>query len=468
MNHLIRTQVIELRVSNEEGAFAIQQQVRDLFYRVLLSVLEKAFDEISSDVNVIRLDRLEIDLGKVSIKDIETLDLTESFREKIKGQISAFVLSPHKTRKSTRTLRLNIVEQWMYYMEHGFLPWNTIETNSDWYRQVLEGFACDSTSIEMLRKVIATDARAVQRIVLLHLHEFLIHLTEALTSEKKIDLDRTITTIQKVLVEAGKQTEAIRFKRNIWQEILVVVCRENRLSSLQIIQRVIPVQLKESEIVSLRANRHYAADLIDVILETKVSDEKSAAQDHLAKEIQPLPLEPASQGKAKLPDEGLFVLHAGLVLLHPFLFNLFNYIGLLEGKNFKSHDHQRKALAVLHFLSTGTLTFEEHELVVAKMLCNYSLEDPVDPEIELSEDEQSECEALLKEVIARWSILKNTSPDTLRANFLQRGGKLYTIANEPHLLIESNMLDVLLDHLPWGVGIIKLPWMKHMLKVEWR
>ena len=54
MNHLIRTQVIELRVSNEEGAFAIQQQVRDLFYRVLLSVLEKAFDEISSADEVIR------------------------------------------------------------------------------------------------------------------------------------------------------------------------------------------------------------------------------------------------------------------------------------------------------------------------------------------------------------------------------------------------------------------------------
>ena len=407
-------------------------------------------------------------MGNVSIKDIEALDLTETFRGKIKDQISAIALSPHKTGKSKRTFRLSLVEQWIYYMQHGFLPWNTIKTNSDWYRQVLEGFASDSTSIEMLRKVIAADARAVQRIVLLHSHEFLVHLTEALTSEKQIDLDATITTIQKVLAEAGKQTEASRFKRNVWQEILVVVSRENRLTSTQIIQRVIPAQLEESEIILLKANRHYAADLIDVILNAKVSDDKSAAQDHLAKETQHPPAEPASQSKTKLPDEGLFVSHAGLVLLHPFLFNLFNYIGLLEGKDFKSHDHQRKALGVLYFLSTGTLTFEEHELVVAKMLCNYSLEDPVDPEITLSTDEQIECEALLKEVIARWSILKNTSPDTLRSNFLQRSGKLYTMANEPHLLIESNMLDVLLDHLPWSVGIIKLPWMKQMLKVEWR
>src|SRR5688500_13129562 len=108
MNHLIRTQVIELRISNEEGAFAIQQQVRDLFYRVLLSVLEKAFDEISSVDEVIQLDRLEIDLGKISIKDIEAFELTEAFREKVKDQITAFVLSPHKTKKSRRTFRLSV------------------------------------------------------------------------------------------------------------------------------------------------------------------------------------------------------------------------------------------------------------------------------------------------------------------------------------------------------------------------
>jgi hypothetical protein len=467
MNHFIRTQIIELKIQNEEGAFAIQQRIRDLFYQVILPVLEKAFDEISIPEEVIHLDRFEIDLGIVSIKDIEALDLTETFREKIKGQITAILLSPHKTKKSKRTFRMSLTEQWMYYMQHGFLPWNTIKTNTQWYQQVLEGFACDSASIELLRKLISTDERAVKRIVLLHAQEFLIHLTEALTSEKQIDLDKAITIIKKVLGEAGKQNESIRFARAVWEKGLHYASKENRHTSNEIIQHIIPWQLDEPEIELLRKNKEHAPDLIELILKTKNSGEKSREQDPQVKEIQP-PVNKVSKVESKPPDDGLFVPHAGLVLLHPFLFNLFNFLGLLEGKDFKSSYHHQKAFVVLHFLSTGSLTFEEHELVVAKLLCNYSLEELVDPEIKLSSEEQDECEALLKEMIARWSILKNTSPDTLRTNFLQRGGKLYTMGNEPHLLIESNVLDVLLDHLPWAIGIIKLPWMKQLLKVEWR
>lgn len=352
-------------------------------------------------------------------------------------------------------------------MRHGFLPWNSISTNSAWYQRVLEGFACESASIELLRNLILTDARAVARIVLLHAQSFIVHVTEALTSEKQSDLDHAITIIEKIFADAGRKNESIRFKRNVWQEVLLVACHENSLTSSDIIKRILPWHLEAPGLVLLEENRHCGPDLVDLILEIRATEEKSPVLDR-HKKNQLRRGEVASQHSNPLPEEGLFVQNAGLVLLHPFLFNLFKYLGLLEENDFKSHDHRQKALAVLHFLSTGSAIYEEHELVVAKLFCSYPLEEPVDPEIKLSNDDQTECVELLKEVIARWSILKNTSHDTLRLNFLQRGGKLYTRINEPHLLIESNMLDVLLDHLPWGVGIIKLPWMHQLLKVEWR
>jgi hypothetical protein len=51
---------------------------------------------------------------------------------------------------------------------------------------------------------------------------------------------------------------------------------------------------------------------------------------------------------------------------------------------------------------------------------------------------------------------------------LLRPGKLIRKEDGDWLLqVESRTFDVLLEHLPWGISMIKLPWMKKMLWVEW-
>jgi hypothetical protein len=66
-------------------------------------------------------------------------------------------------------------------------------------------------------------------------------------------------------------------------------------------------------------------------------------------------------------------------------------------------------------------------------------------------------------------VLRNTSPDGLRGTFLIRSGKLcLRDGGDWSLQVESNSFDILLDQLPWGISMIKLPWMEKMLWVEWR
>jgi hypothetical protein len=64
--------------------------------------------------------------------------------------------------------------------------------------------------------------------------------------------------------------------------------------------------------------------------------------------------------------------------------------------------------------------------------------------------------------------LKNTSAAGLREGFLQRPVKLFTKNGDIYLRVEKSSIDVLLDYLPWNLGIIMLPWMKDILRVEWR
>jgi hypothetical protein len=65
-------------------------------------------------------------------------------------------------------------------------------------------------------------------------------------------------------------------------------------------------------------------------------------------------------------------------------------------------------------------------------------------------------------------VLRNTSPDGLRGTFLLRPGKV-SLRNDDWLLqVEARTCDILLEQLPWGIGMIKLPWMEKMVWVEWR
>ena len=36
------------------------------------------------------------------------------------------------------------------------------------------------------------------------------------------------------------------------------------------------------------------------------------------------------------------------------------------------------------------------------------------------------------------------------------------------LTVEPGPFDMLLDRIPWGYGLLKLPWMAQVLHVDWR
>lgn len=89
------------------------------------------------------------------------------------------------------------------------------------------------------------------------------------------------------------------------------------------------------------------------------------------------------------------------------------------------------------------------------------------PVRELPSGVKEECELLLQELIHHWSILKNTSITGLRETFLQRNGKISPVDKGWLLNVEQKGVDVLLNSLPWGIGVIKLPWNATTIFVEW-
>jgi hypothetical protein len=170
------------------------------------------------------------------------------------------------------------------------------------------------------------------------------------------------------------------------------------------------------------------------------------------------------------PEEtqaGLFIHQAGLVLLHPFLRHYFDAIHLLEGDRFQSPEAQQMAIHVLHYLATQHTHPPEYELILPKLLCGYPLNAPVLLPT-LSQEAMDEAENLLQTVINYWEALKSTTPNGLREGFLKREGKLTQTGDRDwKLQVEQQSIDILLTRLPWGVSMVKLPWMNELLVVEW-
>jgi hypothetical protein len=181
------------------------------------------------------------------------------------------------------------------------------------------------------------------------------------------------------------------------------------------------------------------------------------------------------QPKPRWPDDdaeaGLLLPLAGLVLLHPFLPRLLQGLGLaMPGTAMRplSVDSLQRALPLLHALATGGDELQEFELGGAKLLLGLDPGRPLSFALQpAGPAERAEADSLLDAAIGHWPALRGTGREGLRTSFLQRRGLLRRGDGGPVLTLQSEPFDLLLNTLPWGLGLVKLPWMPEPLHVEW-
>jgi hypothetical protein len=177
---------------------------------------------------------------------------------------------------------------------------------------------------------------------------------------------------------------------------------------------------------------------------------------------------PRERENAAARETTWYVNGAGLVLLHPFLPALFGALKLTDGSTFRNLKARQTAVYLLHYLATGSPDAPEYELVLPKFLCAWPEEEPLQRPRRLSAKAKAECRHLLEAALKHWGKLGSTTPEGLQNGFLQRPGKLsHTTFDGWKLQVEQSGIDILLNYLPWGIGMIKLPWMKDFLIVEW-
>lgn len=169
----------------------------------------------------------------------------------------------------------------------------------------------------------------------------------------------------------------------------------------------------------------------------------------------------------KIQAETAYFNFAGIVIIWPLIVPLFDDRQLLENRNFKDEEARFKGLQMLNYLVNGDEIVEEKDMPLNKILCGIPRNESVLFTSELTNDDKLELNALLAHLIKHWSILKNTSIQGLRDGFIHRKGQIAENEIEWSLKVEQKSIDLLMNSMPWGYKMIKLPWMNKLLVVEW-
>lgn len=174
------------------------------------------------------------------------------------------------------------------------------------------------------------------------------------------------------------------------------------------------------------------------------------------------PVKPAAS-----EQEAVRVQNAGLVLLHPFFSHYFSRLNMLTKGQFNDEKARQRAIRLLQLLVDGGTGHAEHTLLLNRVLCDMPWQEPLDPDIIITEDEKALSQGLLNAAIQQWPKMHNSSIEGFRASFLQREGLLWQTEEAWMLRVEKRSYDIILQTLPWSYGMMRFSWLSKPVYTEW-
>ena len=489
-NLIIRKQKFKIKTNNEPLALQLRKQVNDELQYNLLSVYESAFGSLTGIKENIFIDKISIDLGQCS-KEAFKERLTEMLKEalikelndSVKGSM-LYEFNDENKRKTGNESRHDDQTALVYFLKNGIYPWWFTGSSVKSPQQLITEMG-DTALENLLVKIITTRktqdivraARIVRRFIQqlsLNNYDKVIAALITLQSDQQLKnnlemlrvgetsnylaslLGITKERYQEISIEFLLKQSGTDHKEIIKKFILYLVEKtSNKTSDLLKGYKKFQTQKEEEGIKKIIAEM-----IFEMQGKLRTKQEQTKEEKFINKQ--------SSEGSDEIAGEEIYIDNGGLVILHPFLQPLFENLNLLDaGNKFISEDSKFKAAVVLHYLKNSIDQYEEYEMAFNKVLCGIPIEEILPAGIKLNDNEKKECNDLLYTVIKYWEALKGTSKEALQETFICRKAKLNFKEDHWLLQVEKNTMDILINRLPWGFSIIKLPWLKYLIHVEW-
>lgn len=490
--HRIQRQLIELRLIAESSGPRIQESIARTFREQLLPALAQVFDRQVNAHEMLRLDRLEIDLGSITSEDWEQ-EFQQRAVAEVTRHLERYTPAPvERGEAANDDWQGDALAQWLFFLVHGCLPWWGARPPDGW-SAVAKG-ALDSES-PALRQTLCANLHARARLVDVLDDETLgiaveswtgvaqaARVVEILVPERMAPAVRArlrrrqwMAILDWALDDGGRVECRIALAREllqIWREMVSSSAAESTAESAD--RSAVQVQrIPEAEAATQSLPRPWIEWLsaathpgVDAKREEPPRVPRADARGDEARPMPPAPARRPAESGPPVDEDPIYLPCAGVILLHPFLETLFHDRDLLEGRDLRDAAARERAVRLVGLLGFGEVDVPEYDLVIAKLLCGHPLEAPLGPELPGAEDAAA-CDEVLGAVLKHWSALRSSSVAWLRTQFFLRDGKLERVDEGYRLTVEHRAQDVLLARLPWGLGVISLPWQKEHTFVHW-
>lgn len=468
---LIEKHHIEITCSNQETAKHFQDEIAVLFEHKLYPQLENLLKVYDVSASVWIIEKINVKVPNLILSNWKQ-DLINS----IVNQVEAYLKA--NTNKEKSVSKDKFYKQLLvHYLTNGVLPDNAVSDN---LKKVLDEVNIDAEFYTLLKAEMDKNSNLYSGILSRLVLNTSYKLSEKLADELgALNSFKALNEILKRYTNEQNFLGRYLFWLDIFNKGLTDASKDetikvaqtyfniNRKDIIAFSSALKPELSQKKELNSFLSE----LDALENHLDNKpIEDHKPNTPDK-KDDIEAIleALEGSGNKLSSQPQNIYFINNVGLVIVTPFLVELFDKLDYLDNANqWKSSYFQNRAVLILQYLISGNTKQFENELILNKLVCGLGLKDTVCNEWEMTNTEKEQSQKLLESVIEHWSALKNTSVDTLRDSFLKRKAKLEVYKKKTNkIIVEQQGIDVLLDRLPWGISTLKTPWMEQYLSCEW-
>ncbi len=199
--HIIQLQHYEIIMRQQKTALDIQQRLEEINTMYVLPRMAEKMDKYFSNDEVVTIDKLELNLGKIS-KDADDREWARLIIECLEAQLKLVSRVNAKTKKHRRQ---HLAESWIWFLKTGVLPADSIynsvrEIIADLFAEKKAIIAFDEESKELIRWFLLNnaDSYVIRRITSFDLAVKKIHIQlifPSLTNENIDQLDDVIIKV---------------------------------------------------------------------------------------------------------------------------------------------------------------------------------------------------------------------------------------------------------------------------------
>lgn len=500
--HLIQQHTFDIHCSSQEFGKELQNQLRLLLEKEFYPQLEQLFNKYEIKNHIWSIDLLNIEVSNLSKKYwkqeliVKSLQQIEDYliRNSFSGQWNESNSDNNVLiSKSNQAIGL-----FFHFLKTGRLPDNCISTDIEaivleikidklFIKELVTNFKNNPT--ELVRWIFSVP-NSFKRIFFKKTKDFsnetAVLLSAILEDTNKLEIEKIKKNIQKLNQDVNLKKQWVEFIQ--W----LLYLKKTGVSSDYLTKEFILFSEKywELEAIDLKHITQYILKKTTTKLDTNSNEINLFFQVVKSQVATKINSQELMNGHAYLEinnkvtkengisnkvtkeneiDTCTYITNGGLVLLHPFLKSLFEQLNLCDQEgNWITKVSQHKAILLTQYLVDGTTRIHESDLALNKILCGFSVSEIVNVKLKITKSEKQKGIRLLEAVKAHWKVMNSSSIEALQQTFLKREAKLDLVKeNGYELWIEEKGVDILLEQLPWGIGMIQTLWMENYLNCHW-